>query len=180
MTWWRLGSNCSYQVSWKNNKRTTRLLRLMVSDGAEGREEGRWREPCTRCPLYAETKNYPALQTVSCCGNWHSGGCQYSQSDRNKCLSKWYLDGCRRMAPKLTFASDTPFPRHTSTSWQGWLKKCGGIGLVFVHDRYSHARNCIGPLSNTGLFSFHCFLVSFPPSTPLDSWSQLLFQFSRV
>ena len=25
-------------------------------------------------------------------------------------------------------------------------------GLVFRHDRYSHARNCIGLLSNTGLF----------------------------
>ena len=27
------------------------LLRLMVSERPEGDEEGRWREPCTRCPL---------------------------------------------------------------------------------------------------------------------------------
>ena len=27
------------------------LLRLMVTGRPQGQEEGRWREPCTRCPL---------------------------------------------------------------------------------------------------------------------------------
>ena len=49
------------------------------------------------------------------------------------------------------FSSSTHFDLVTSRArmvWRHWV-------LVFAHDRYSHARNCIGLLSNTGLFSFH-------------------------
>ena len=35
----------------KNRDYLGLLLRLMVSERPEGDEEGRWREPCTRCPL---------------------------------------------------------------------------------------------------------------------------------
>ena len=48
------------------------------------------------------------------------------------------------------------------------------------HDRYSHARNCIGLPSNTALFSFYWLQIPCPLSTPLnpcDSLPLLLIQF---
>ena len=84
----------------------------------------------------------------------------------------------------VTVASDASFPRHTSTSWHWWPRRCGGFVIwVFVHDRCSHAGNCIGLLSNTGLFLFTVFKYLFllqRRSFPFDSWPLLLFQFSRV
>ena len=46
------------------------------------------------------------------------------------------------------FSSSTHFDLVTGMAQRVW-RHCG---LVFVHDRYSHAGNCIGLLSNTGLF----------------------------
>ena len=85
----------------------------------------------------------------------------------------------------VTFALDTSFLRHTSTSWHWGLRKvwrhCGSGFLA--HDRYSHAGNCIGLPSNTGLFlstgNRYLFLLQ-RHSIPFDSWPLLLFQFSRV
>ena len=55
--------------------------------------------------------------------------------------------------------------------------------LVFGHDRYSHAGNCIGFLSNTGLLlstgNRNLFLLQ-RHVFPFDSWPLLLFQFSRA
>ena len=55
--------------------------------------------------------------------------------------------------------------------------------LVLAHDRYSHARNCIGLLSNTGFFlsigKRYLFLLQ-RHSFPYDFGPLLPFQFSRV
>ena len=55
--------------------------------------------------------------------------------------------------------------------------------LVFAHDRYCHAGNCIGLPSNTGLFlstaNIHLFLFQHHLIT-CDSWPLLLIQFSSV
>ena len=47
-------------------------------------------------------------------------------------------------------------PRHTSTSWHGWLKKAWRqCVLVFVHDLGFRAWDYTCLLANTALFSFH-------------------------
>ena len=54
---------------------------------------------------------------------------------------------------------------------------------VFVHDRYSHAGNCTGLPSKTGLFLFtdNIFLFLLQRHlTPFDSWPLLLLRFSRA
>ena len=54
---------------------------------------------------------------------------------------------------RVTFASDTSFPRHTSTSCHLVAQRVWRHSVsVFVHDRYSHAGKCTGFPSNIGLF----------------------------
>ena len=58
--------------------------------------------------------------------------------------------------PMVTYASDTFFLRHTSTSWYGWLRMRGGsVFWFFVHDLGSRDGSCNDLLANTGLLSFH-------------------------
>ena len=60
--------------------------------------------------------------------------------------------------------------------WRLWVQ-------VFAHDRYSHAENCTGLPSNTGLFlsTDNRYLLLLQRLTiPFDSWPLLLFRFSRV
>ena len=77
------------------------------------------------------------------------------------------------------FFSPTHFDLVTRMAQKVW-RHCV---LFFAHDRYSHAGNCIGLLSNTGLFlstgNKYLFLLQ-RHSFPFDSWSLLLFQFSRA
>ena len=84
----------------------------------------------------------------------------------------------------VTFASDTSFPRHTSTSWYGWLRRCGGSVFWFL-------RTILGFVAETATVSLQtlAFLISSDDkylfllqhhSIPFDSWPRLLFQFSCV
>ena len=52
----------------------------------------------------------------------------------------------------VTFASDTSSSTHFDLVTRMAQKAWRHCGLVFVHDRYSRAGNCIGLHSNTGLF----------------------------
>ena len=110
--------------------------------------------------------------------------CQHSQSDRVQVLFKWYLHGYRRMAPLVTFAMDTSFLRHTSTSWQEWLRRCGGSVFWFL-------RTIVTLMPETAMVSFrtlafflstgnrYLFLLQRHLS-PFDSWTLLLIQLSLV
>ena len=66
-----------------------------------------------------------------------------------------------KKGPMVTSASDSSLPRHTSTSWYGWLRRCGGSVFWFlVYDHHSRGGNCTGLPSNTGLFlSTYLFLL---------------------
>ena len=67
----------------------------------------------------------------------------------------------------VTFASDASRPRHTSTSWKGWLGRCGGSVFCFLwHDLGLRGGHCTGLPSNIGLFLSTGSI--FPPSTPLN------------
>ena len=50
----------------KNRDYPGLLLRLMVSERPQGDEEGRWREPCTRCPLKRAQRWWEKRNTVHC------------------------------------------------------------------------------------------------------------------
>ena len=84
----------------------------------------------------------------------------------------------------VTFASDASFPRHTSTSCYGWLRRCGGSVFWFLRTILGFvAENCNGLLATTGLFlstdDRYLFLLQ-RLTIPFDSLSLLLIQFSHV
>ena len=91
-------------------------------------------------------------------------------------VGEWH-HGCLRLG---YFFSSTHFDLVTRMARKVW-RHCG---LVFGHDRYSHAGNCIGLPSNTALFSFHWYnrhLFLFQHHIiPCDSSPLHLFRFSHV
>ena len=56
----------------------------------------------------------------------------------------------------VTFASDTSFPRHTSTSCHWWLGRCGGIWIRFL------LRTIVTLMPETALVSFRTLVFFFP------------------
>ena len=52
-------------------------------------------------------------------------------------------------------ASDTSFPRHTSTSRHWWLRRCGGFGFWFL-------RTIVTRMPETALVSFRTLAFFFP------------------
>ena len=84
----------------------------------------------------------------------------------------------------VTFASDTSFLWHTSTSWEGWLGRCGGSVLWFLGTILGFVGgNCIGLLRTLAFFlangNKYLFLLRHH-SIPFDSWPLLLIQFSHA
>ena len=84
----------------------------------------------------------------------------------------------------VTFALDTSFLRHTSTLWEGWLRRCGGSVFWFLG-------TILTLMPETALVSFRTLAFFFPLVikylfllqrhwSPFDSWPLLLFQFSRA
>ena len=86
--------------------------------------------------------------------------------------------------PLVTFASDTSLLRHTSTSWYGWLRRCGGSVFWFL-------RTILGFVAETASVSLRTLAFFFPLVTdtffllqrqliPSDSLSLFLIQFSHA
>ena len=83
----------------------------------------------------------------------------------------------------VTFASDTSLPRHTSTSWCGWLRRCGGSVFWFL-------RTILGLVADIATVSLRTLAFFFPLVTYLfllqrrlvlfDSLPLLLIQFSHI
>ena len=96
--------------------------------------------------------------------------CKYLSNNVCTVVEEWqhgfFCLGC--------FFSSTHFDLVTRMAQKVWRHR----GLVFVHDRYSHAGNCIGLLSNTGLFlstgNKYLFLLQ-RRSIPFDSLRLLSF-----
>ena len=82
----------------------------------------------------------------------------------------------------VTFASDTSLPRHTSTSFHWWLRRCSGSVFRFL-------RTILGLVAETATVSLQTLAFFFPLvtgtfflwrlSVPFDSLSLLLNQISR-
>ena len=72
---------------------------------------------------------------------------------------------------RITFASDTSFTRHTSTSWHQELGRCGGFVVCFFFFFARSLLSC-GKLHRSPFehwpFSFHWWHIPFTPSTPLN------------
>ena len=68
--------------------------------------------------------------------------------------------------PMLTFASDNSLPRHTSTSWCGWLRRCGCSVFWFLRTIMVSWRKLQRSPCEHWPFSFHWKQIPFPPSTP--------------
>ena len=135
-------------------------------------------------PHDAGTNTYPKLCTsflfcridTQVDANIHKAiACKYLSDNICKVVGEWHYGYfCLGY-----FFSSTHFDLVTLRAqkvWRLWV-------LVFAHDRYSHAGNCIGLLSSTGLFlsigNRHLFLVQ-RQFIPFDSLSLLLIQFSHA
>ena len=70
----------------------------------------------------------------------------------------------------VTFASDTSLLRHTSTSWYGWLRKCGGRVFWLL-------RAILGFLAETAMVSLRTLAFFFPLVTDtfssFNAWQSL-------
>ena len=85
--------------------------------------------------------------------------------------------------PMVTFASDISLPRHISTSWYGWLGRCGGGVFWFL-------RAVLGNVTETVTVALRTLAFFFPLVTdtfsslqrqwfPFDSLPRLQIQFSN-
>ena len=97
----------------------------------------------------------PAVQLVSFLKKWHSGGCQYSQGVRVQVTFQIISTRLSKNGPMVTFASDTSLPPHTSTSWKGWLGRCGGSVFWFL-------RTILGIVAETATVSMRTLAFFFP------------------
>ena len=111
-------------------------------------------------------------------------GCQHSQSNVVQVPFQTVSARLSKSSASLTSASDAFFfldallPRVIDGS-EGET----AFGVGFVHDHHSHAGNCTGLPSNTGLFlsTGISYLFLFQRKlSPFNSWPLLLFRFSRV
>ena len=86
--------------------------------------------------------------------------------------------------PMANFASDTSFSRHHLYLVSLMAQRVERLPVpVLVHDHHSHAGNCTGLPSNTGLFlsTGKIYLFAFQRHLcPPDAWSLYLFRCSRV
>ena len=82
--------------------------------------------------LMMRTNTYPRLYNpfhfyrinIRADANIHKTfACTYLSNNNCTLVEEW---------THVFFASNTSLPRHTSTSWYGWLRKCGGIRCRFL------------------------------------------------
>ena len=108
----------------------------------------------------AGTNTFCKIDTREDANIHHSIACQYLSNCICTVVGEWH-HGYFSLG---YFSSSTHFDLVMRLAREVW-RLCD---LVFGHDRYSHAGNCVGLLSNTGLFLSTGDKYLFPPSTPLS------------
>ena len=73
----------------------------------------------------------------------------------------------------VTFALDTSLLRHTSSSWQGWLRRCGAIVVWFLGTIVTLMQETALVSFRTLAFFFPLVKSTFPLSTPLKPFRLL-------
>ena len=101
-----------------------------------------------RQPHDAGTDTYPLLYNPIRFVEWTSGMPILTRRSHVQVHCQEVFARLSKNHTKVTSASDTSFPRHTSTSCHGWLRKCGGFGFWFLCTIVTLR----GLLANTGFF----------------------------
>ena len=115
--------------------------------------------------MLREQTLFSSFATRFCSVEFTLGKMPFSQSDRVQVTFKNIF---ARKGTEVTFAWDTTFPRRTSTSWHGWLRRCGGIVVWFSQTIVNLMPETAWVSCRTLAFFFPPVTNTFPPSTPLN------------